>query len=276
MPFRKAVLFMIALLAGLTLVEARSKGKRWDEPFQGWSRDQVKQLFDDSPWAQAEKVSSTINTRNAGETGEKDLFYTFTARFFSALPVREGYVRLYQLLNHYDAMSAAEKQQFDSKFKRALDLDTSKTVIVALEFNTNDPQAARDVMDFLHTSTTQSFKQTAYLVSQRLGRVELQEYYPPSTDGTGAKFVFPRLVNGQPVVSPSDRDVRVDIHIPLTVFSRSGLSASPDPDPDIVQGAAGSVSARVDGPPVNRQAGDSHILLTFDVGKMTYEGKLSY
>ena len=133
-------------------------------------------------------------------------------------------------------MDAVRKQRFDTKFKRALALDVSQRVIVALEFSTNDPQVSRNVMDFLHTATRDSFKQTAYLVSQRLGRVDLAEYYLPSADGTGAKFIFPRVFNGQPVVSPDDKDVRVDINIPIAAFSRAGLSSTPSPDTTVVEG----------------------------------------
>jgi hypothetical protein len=240
MRFRTAVLITVALLTGLTVLEARpkDKGKKaWSEPFDQWSREQVTELLRNSPWAQAQNVAAVLGTQDAGQAGERDFFYVFTIRFFSALPIREGYVRLYQLMNGYDSKDGAEKQKFDAKFKRALDLDTSKSVIVALEFSTNDPQKSRDANNFLHTATKETFKQSAYLVSQRLGRVELEDYYPPSTDGTGAKFVFPRVVNGQPVVSPEDKNVRLDIYMP----------------------------------PVNQR-----IFVTFEVDKMAYGDKLSY
>jgi hypothetical protein len=35
-------------------------------------------------------------------------------------------------------------------------------------------------------------------------------YSPPSPDGTGAKFVFPRKVNGKKMVSPQDKTLRFE------------------------------------------------------------------
>jgi hypothetical protein len=299
MRFRNLIVIsLFGFLACLSVLQARSKAKNngdWNEPFEHWSRDQAMTLLNDSPWAKSQKIGSILNIRTAGDAGTKDYFYTFTLRFFSALPVRESYVRLYQLLNDYGSMDAVQKQKFDNRYKRGLDLDVSKRVIVALDFSSNDPQATRDVMDYLHNATRDTLWQTTYLISQRLGRVDLAEYYPPSTDGTGAKFIFPREVNGQPVVSPDDKDVRLDLYIPLDIFSRGGLSASPDPDqagsvsPSVSgtgpattatspAGAGDSISPRtaLSGGTITRQRVNEHILISFDVKDMMHDGKLAY
>jgi hypothetical protein len=39
-------------------------------------------------------------------------------------------------------------------------------------------------------------------------RLYLQEYQPPGPDGLGAKFIFSRLVERQPFITPADRTVR--------------------------------------------------------------------
>jgi hypothetical protein len=107
-----------------------------------------------------------------------------------------------RLMNNYDEMRPEQRDQFDTKFKKALNLDVADRVIVALEYATNDPEAARDLRTAFQQATADTLKQQAYLISQRFGRVDLKEYYPPSPDGTGAKFIFPRTVNGKPVFDP--------------------------------------------------------------------------
>ncbi len=209
----------------------------WDESFTKWKRNQVLRLLSDSPWAQSQTISNPVLSKDAGVGGEKELNYQFTVRFFSALPVREAYVRMYQLMNKYDDMNPQQRQEFDAKFNRGLELDVHDRIILAMEFASNDPDVSRNMKEALRLARTEAIKQQVYLITQRLGRVELLAYYPPSPDGTGAKFVFPRLVDGKPIVEPDDKEVRFDFFAPV----------------------------------VNQR-----IFVTFTVAKMSYEGKLSY
>lgn len=142
-----------------------------------------------------------------------------------------------QLLNNYDQMPHEQRQEFATRFSRPLNLDVSGRVIVALDFASNLPQTNRDMKNFLDLARTETLKQSVYLISQRLGRVELREYFPPSPDGTGAKFIFPRLVKGQAVIAPGDKEVRFEWYVP----------------------------------PI-----DSKLFVTFKVAKMFYKGELSY
>src|SRR5229473_1441970 len=168
----------------------------WEQPFEKWKREDVLRILSDSPWARSETFNEVLGGKGAGVGGEKEMYYRFTVRFFSARPVREAYVRMAQIMNKYDDMGADQRQEFDTRFKRALNLDVADRVIVALEYATNDPNATRDLRTFFETARADMLKQQVYLISQRIGRVELREYFPPSNDGTGVKFVFPRVVNG--------------------------------------------------------------------------------
>ena len=88
--------------------------------------------------------------------------------------------------------------------------------IVNLDFETDDRQTALEVDRRLKQSTAAQLRQSAYLVSDRLGRIELTDYFPPAPDGTGAKFVYPRIVDGQPIVGPEDLEVKFEIWVPGT------------------------------------------------------------
>src|SRR2546430_12077951 len=99
-------------------------------------------MLNDSPWAQSQTFTAPIVSKDAGLAGEKELYYRFTARFFSARPVREAYVRMARLMNNYDQMAPDQRQEFDKRFQRALNLDVADRVIVAVEYATNDPNTS--------------------------------------------------------------------------------------------------------------------------------------
>jgi hypothetical protein len=237
---QKAVLGILFFLLGATYLPAQDS---WPEPFEKWNRNQVSRMLSDSPWSQNQTLSTSLSGKNSGLQGEKEIFNKFTVRFFSALPVREAYVRMMQILNKYDEMAPEQRREFESRFKRALSLDVSDRVIVALEFASNDPDANREMKRFFETARTETIKPNVYLISQHLNRVQLLEYFPPSSDGTGAKFVFPRTLNGQPVIAAGDKEVRFEFEVPLN----------------------------------DRNAGNRpKLLVNFKVAKMVYKGELSY
>ena len=183
----------------------------WDKPYTEWKKSEAFKMLNDSPWAQSQTMADTIGGQGTGVGGEKEIYSSFVVRFFSALPIRAAYARTMQLMNNYDAKSDAEKAEIDAKFSRVLKLDFSKAILVALEFSTNDQQKKTDVMRYLDNAKVDLLKQSCYLISDRIGRVQIEEYYPPSPDGTGAKFVFPRTVNEQPVVLLTDKELKFDL-----------------------------------------------------------------
>jgi hypothetical protein len=230
----------ICLSGVLVLVSA---DQFWEKPFTRWNEKQVHSLLNDSPWArQMTLASQSVDSgpaagadsqmgsprdlvsggrgygqdKGSGISGEKEQFYGYTVRLFSALPIRQAYVRNYQIANQYDRMSREEKQAFDARFSRALNLDTGNEIIVAVHFSSNDRQVAMEVDRQLKQATFELLKQSAYLISDRIGRVQLKGYFPPSPDGTGAKLIFPREVREQPVVSDKDRELKLEFFVPGT------------------------------------------------------------
>ena len=187
----------------------------WDKPYTEWKKSEAFKMLNDSPWAQSQTMATAtggkIEGMDRGVSGDREIYSSFVVRFFSALPIRAAYARTMQLMNNYDAKSDAEKAEIDAKFSRVLKLDFSKAILVALEFSTNDQQKKTDVMRYLDNAKVDLLKQSCYLISDRIGRVQIEEYYPPSPDGTGAKFVFPRTVNDQPVVLPTDKELKFDL-----------------------------------------------------------------
>jgi hypothetical protein len=201
---RKALFLMLGTILTFTLL---AKDKFYDKPFSQWKKGDVFKILNDSPWARQQTYASQVGGKGSGVGGEKEIYSQYTIRFFSAQPIREAYVRMMQLMNNYDSLSADQKSAFDQRFAKALAADFGDEIIVAGEFGGNDPDKRRGIETELKQKTAEQFKQSVYLISDRLGQVQLKAYYPPSPDGTGFKFVFPRTVDGKPVIAPEDKEV---------------------------------------------------------------------
>lgn len=210
---KKVAISLTLLLVSLSLALAKDF---WEKPFTEWKYDEVIKMLEDSPWAG--KVTHTSQRQGRGTTnvaGEMEIYNQYTIRFFSSKPIRSAYVRMMMLMNKFDEMSQEDQAAFEQKFAPAL-RDFDDQVIINLDFATNDRQASMEVDRQLKQMTSELLKQNAYLISDRLGRVEIKEYYPPSPDGTGAKFVYPREVDGKPVVEKGDKEVKFELYVPGT------------------------------------------------------------
>ena len=234
MRFRK-----IALIFCVILIVAPLSGAKdfWEQSYENWNRGQVVTMLNHSPWAQGQNIRVPIQGINSGINGEKEWTLDVIVRFFSALPIREAYVRMAELMNNYDEMAPDQKQEFAKRFSRALKLDVNTRVIVAADVASNVAETDRDLKRYFATATVDTLKQNVYLITPKQGRIQLIEYYPPSADGTGAKFIFPRNVNGNASVEQGDKQITLELYIP----------------------------------PVNQK-----VRVDFKVAEMSYQGELSY
>jgi len=149
--------------------------------------------------------------RTGGATPGVDVpEFIFTARLFSAQPIRDAYVRMLQIMNHYDALPAARQQAFDQSLDRFLHADFSQQVVIALSYQTNDPISQRNMDKWFNTQTNDTLKQNAYLFSPIAGQLELLKYFP-NQGGLGAEFVFPRILKGEPILQPGAGKLRFQL-----------------------------------------------------------------
>src|SRR2546428_650206 len=151
-PMRNTKLLGVATLSVFCATLLSSKDLI-DKPFDKWDRSEVTKIFSDSAWAQSQTYTSVIE---GGYQGQNEAQYKFTVRLFSALPIREAYVRMLQIMNRYDDMPPDKRKQFDSGANGLLTANLNDEIIVALAFSTNLPEATRDVQRFLDTATTQT------------------------------------------------------------------------------------------------------------------------
>jgi hypothetical protein len=208
---------LVACFAFDTAVEAQqNEQKSWTE----WSQKEVQQMLSDSPWAQTQKEADTTemffqptadprftrapNSRARLEEGatNQEVVMTYGIRFFSARPVRQAFMRQMQL----------QQKTLDpdvlARMRNFAEVPASDSIIVAVTVDSTDQRARGKAMQLIESAATGTLKNTTYLERKDGKRLFLEEYVPPGRDGFGARFIFPRMVDERPFLTPEVGEVR--------------------------------------------------------------------
>ena len=205
-----------ALFASPALAQ---KLKSWDQ----WSQKDAQRILDDSAWGRtqtetdtsqmfysptsapgvngARSTSNDSSRQNQGATNQA-VSLNYRIRFFTAKPVRQAFVRLMELNQPNLPKDMIERlNQFAT-------LHSDRYIIVAVTSDSTDRRYAGPAEQALGTATTDMAKNNTYLERKDGKRVFLSEYVPPGKDGFGARFIFPRTLDGQPFLNPDSGEVR--------------------------------------------------------------------
>ncbi|NLT33050.1 MAG: hypothetical protein GXX81_06395 [Acidobacteria bacterium] len=147
----------------------------------------------------------------SGISGEKEIYNTFYVRFLSARPVREAYARIQQIQHGYDRMAPEEKRRFEALQAGNLDMDVSRFIVLTVGFRSNDPNEESAIRRFFQSETVETLKTKAFLSTPSCPQVELVAYFPHQEESVGAKFVFPREVDGVPVIGEHCPNITLEL-----------------------------------------------------------------
>jgi hypothetical protein len=207
-------LMIAALLTSLFPIGAMADKQL--RPWGEWSQKDAQKILDDSPWGRTQTETDTSEmffqpTTSGGPNGttrakqgatNTEVHVNFHIRFFTARPIRQALVRLLELSKR-DLPSEAIGRLNDFANLHSADL-----IIVTVAFDSTDQRYSGPVMQAFGSSTTDSLKNNTYLERKDGKRVFLTEYVPPGKDGFGARFIFPRQVDGQPFLNVESGEVR--------------------------------------------------------------------
>jgi hypothetical protein len=118
----------------------------------------------------------------------------------SAKPIREAFVRMIELQG-----APAEKV---AQIKPFIDYDFSNYIVVTVNMDGNDRRRMGAIMQQLSATDSAAFKPVTYLERKDGKRLELMEYRAATSDGLGAKFVFPRTLDGAQFLDANSGEVR--------------------------------------------------------------------
>lgn len=191
----------------LVLIGPHAVSAQWNKkPYTEWSEKDVSRLLENSPWSQTQTFTDTSKnfSTSGGTTAIADLInVNFRIRFLSAKPVRQAIIRSVELQQKGklpDQMAAQLKAFAAADFPDYIIV----TVLCESDKASNMLQQGLSLLQKLKTS---ELKNNTYLVGKDGERLFLQEYQSPRNDGLGARFVFPRMVNGKPFITPESGEI---------------------------------------------------------------------
>ena len=200
------VLFLTICLLAAGSVVGQKKLKPWKE----WSKNDAQNVLNDSPWAHLQVdqdfVEPTPLTRPRDSSIDARLKanegMTHGIRFFSARPVRQAFVRMIQLQNK------DLPPETMSRLNTFAEVASEDSIIIAVTTENPDANMLGKAMQIIRNASTPQIKITTFLERNDGKRIFLEEYIPPGADGFGARFIFPRIVDGKPFLSPEFTSVR--------------------------------------------------------------------
>lgn len=203
----------LLMIAGLAVAQK----KPWTE----WTRKDVDKTLNDSAWGQTQTEGGASSSQgnesavtqvaaqrsadrqlnsNRGESGEtKPVPYVkYHVRFLSAKPVREAFAR--QVL-----LSRPEPDQaLTDQLQNFINGNFADYIVISVGVEVGDAKMAGPIMAAFTGATADAMKQAVYLERKDGKKIFLEEYRAPVQDGMGAKFIFKRVLDGQPFLSEND------------------------------------------------------------------------
>lgn len=216
--------YLLSSLSLLLVCSLTALAQWTRKPFTEWSEKEATKLLSDSPWAQTQvftenaeaqtgvsrdsrgRVTDTSRSEDLGSSRSmSDIpVVNFHIRFLSARPVRQAIARLMELQRKGNL-----SEQAAARLKAFATSDSPDIIIVAVVIDTpKETNTFREARALLYKQTTGELQNNTYLLVKGGERIRLQEYQRPGSDGLGARFIFPRVVNGKPVISSANESVR--------------------------------------------------------------------
>ncbi|HMJ25349.1 MAG TPA: hypothetical protein VK475_05950 [Pyrinomonadaceae bacterium] len=217
----RTILLACSILVLLAASVSAQKTKPWTE----WSAKDADKVLNDSGWGQTltegdnnSQPSSTSaitqttaareNTvKNASaaknvESGEKSdpMSVHYRVRLLSAKPIRAAFVRKIELQG-----APPEKV---AQLRTFVDRDFGDYIVVTITIDGTDVKRRGLATTEISAADAEALKTTTYLERKDGKRVSLMDYRAPTQDGLGAKFVFPRMIEGKPFIEADSGEVR--------------------------------------------------------------------
>ena len=203
----------IACAPVIVFICALSISAQWNKkPYTEWSEKEATKLLNDSPWGQTQVFSDTSNEFGRGvargsvgtvdnRSGDYSAHHlNIRIRFLSAKPIRQAFSRMILL-----GQKGQVPDQLAAQLNAFATQEFPDYIIVSVDADANESKSElREFRTFLDTTSMVDLKPDTYL-SAKGQRTFITGFQPPKKDGLGAKFIFPRTVNGKPVI-PADSD----------------------------------------------------------------------
>ena len=191
---------------------AEKKFKPWTE----WSEKDARKILNDSPWGQTQVDTNlsemfysptSSSARNVGSRSEEGAYNQgvqlyLRIRFLSARPIRQAFARVIL------AGQPKPNAQLEASLKDFVERKFDEHIVVAVDYDSADRRLSGPAMQAFNSAVASILQNSTYLELKNGKRLFLSDYKPPVNDGLGAKFIFPRAVDGQPFLTAESAEVR--------------------------------------------------------------------
>jgi hypothetical protein len=216
----------VLVICSILLLFAASAFAQKTKPWTEWSARDAEKVLNDSAWGQTQteqdsssqpgstsaitqttaakenqvKTADAARNVESGETKAPAMAIHYRVRLLSAKPIRAAFVRMIEIQG-----AAPEKV---AQLRTFVDRDFGDYIVVTLTVDGTDRKRMGVAMSQISSVDADALKATTYLERKDGKRVPLMEYRAPVQDGLGAKFVFPRTVDGKPFLLADSGEVR--------------------------------------------------------------------
>lgn len=220
----KRNVFILSLVSFLIVGLAFGKDFWEKKPYTKWSEKEARKMITKSPWtyefqygrigdiggniqgrpipraAQSADQSSSIDIGGASDSEREYITYIHIS-LFSSRPIRQAFVSL---------LADGNKKKLE-RFKDFATRDINDEVIVSWTIDSK-PKGVQGILELrrqLDAASLAELKNDTFLATDSGRKVYIKDYRPPSPDGTGAKFIFPKIAeDGKPLLTPQDKSLR--------------------------------------------------------------------
>lgn len=213
----KRILCFVVSIIFLAGIFATAGGEFWEKKdYKQWSQKECNKLLEDSPWAKDFTVQQTaIMTSNKASDDGQQLYIKYQMQFRSALPVRQAIVRQMQIAQKYDSLSSDQRQQFDKKAEAFISADFADMVVVYVTYSTNSRTNEMELARYWQSQTADLLKNYVNLSNSKGDKVYLTRFNATQGAEHNFQFIFPRQVNGAPLIGLKDRSLRSEFTYPV-------------------------------------------------------------
>jgi hypothetical protein len=212
-----AITLLLLSCALVVVASAQKKPKPWTE----WSKKEAEAILNESAWGQTQIETDTSEmffrpqadpnvkpkaldpARDArGGATNQATSVKYRIRFLSAKPIRQAIARAILLGN------PAQSEQMAASMRDFVERKFDQWIAVAVTFESRDQRYLGPATQAFGSATAEVLKNKTYLERKDGKRLFLQMYQAPGADGLGAKFIFPRVVDGKPFLDRESGEVR--------------------------------------------------------------------
>ena len=215
--------FLLSGMPGLLMLLALTTSAQWDKKKPAeWSEKDAVKVLNDSPWGRTQVYTSPVEMFRTGDSSRPGgtarpgssqgqaqtnlppnaTHVNFRVRFFSAKPIRLAMSRLMEL------KQKEMNQDLAAALKNLTSGEFLEYIVITVTVDSSEPGSnAQQALGVLMAKGTADLKNDSFLEIKGGKRIFIQEYQRPKKDGVGARFIFQRLVDGNPFITEQSEEI---------------------------------------------------------------------